>query len=51
MVNDYDYVRQRNWGFATNFFITSILLQSDGVNLWHFKYRLFDDISNIDYLM
>ncbi len=35
--------KQRNWVFATKSNILKpISLQPDGVNLWHFKLRLFD---------
>ena len=34
---------ERNWVFATNInFLTPISLQPDSVNLWYFKFRLFD---------
>ena len=39
---------QRNWVFATNsHFLTPISLQSDSVNLWYFKLRLFELIELI----
>ena len=34
---------QRNWVFTTNsHFLTHKSLQPNGVNLWYFKFRLFD---------
>ena len=42
----------RNWVFATNSnFLISMFLQPDGVSLWYFKLRLFENrIHSLKYL-
>ena len=46
-----NFLLQRNWVFATNSnFQVPISLQSDSVNLWYLKLRLFNLIHNLKYL-